>query len=371
MAYPTGELSVDLRAIADNWRYIDSKLKMNTQCGAVVKANAYGLGVDRIAPKIYQAGCRNFFVANLKEAMQLQSLLGLDAKIFVLSGCIAGAEDEFIVRNIIPVIVSYSMLKRWASAVKRSTNKSLDIQAALKVDTGMGRLGLEERDFNRLLADDDLFRDAKITYLMSHLACADEPNHCLNDLQISRFNLMHNKLQEKGFDVKTTLANSSGVFLGEITHGDIVRPGIALYGGNPGLPENPMTPVVGLSLPIVQIRHLLTGESLGYGATATFCQDRTIAIVSGGYADGIMRSLGNRGWGFLCGHKVPIVGRISMDSTMFDITDVVANNEINEGAAIEILGENVSIDDLAKAAGTISYEILTSFGARYQRCYLD
>ncbi|WP_086933233.1 alanine racemase [Agarilytica rhodophyticola] len=371
MAYPTGELSVDLRAIADNWRYIAGKLHTDTHCGAVVKANAYGLGVDRIAPKIYEAGCRNFFVANLKEAIQLQSLLGPDALIFVLSGCIAGAEETFVERNIIPVIVSYSMLTRWVTALRKLGDNSANAQAVLKVDTGMGRLGLEATDFNRLLEDDVLFREAKITYLMSHLACADDTDHNLNALQIARFNDMYTALKAKGFDVKTSLANSAGIFLGEHTHGDIVRPGIALYGGNPGLKINPMQPVVGLSLPILQIRHLVAGEAIGYGATRRFDENRVIAIASGGYADGIMRSLGNKGWGFLAGHKVPIVGRISMDSTMFDITDVPSASDIHEGAAIEILGENVSIDDLARAAGTISYEILTSFGARYQRCYLD
>ena len=367
MAYPTGELSVDLRAIADNWRYINAQLNGTAECGAVVKANAYGLGVDRIAPKIYQAGCRNYFVANLKEAIQLQSLVGRDAKIFVLSGCIAGAESEFIARGIIPVLVSLDMLKRW-SVLARDESEA---QAALKVNTGMGRLGLELDELEILLADDQLLSQAKIAYLMSHLACADDRGHPLNTTQVTRFEHLQRALAERGMVVKTTLANSAGVFLGNSAHCDIVRPGIALYGGNPGLAVNPMQPVVGLHLPIIQVRRLPPGESIGYGATRSFDERRIIAVVSGGYADGMMRSLSNSGWGYLRGVRVPIVGRISMDSSMFDVSDVEGASQLPEGETIEVLGEHVSIDDMAAAAGTISYEVLTSIGSRYQRCYLE
>ncbi len=367
MAYPTGELSVDLRAIVDNWRYINAQLEQKTACGAVVKANAYGLGVDRIAPKIYQAGCRYFFVANLTEALQLRSLVGLDAQIFVLCGCNVGAEQEFIRRRIIPVIVSLEMFRRWSAVAKGQA----DAPCVLKINTGMGRLGLEQADIAALLTDERVLADANIAYLMSHLACADDKNHPLNAKQVTRFEAVKNLFVDRGIKVKTTLANSAGVFLGAGAHCDIVRPGIALYGGNPGLEKNPMQPVVGLSLPIIQVRKLPAGETLGYGATRVFADERLIAVASGGYADGIMRSLSNIGWGFLFGHRVPIVGRISMDSTMFDITAAAMSGEPSPGTAIELLGDNVSIDDLAKAADTISYEILTSFGSRYQRRYLE
>lgn len=371
MAYPTGELSVDLRAIADNWRLINSKLREGAQCGAVVKANAYGLGVDRIAPKIYGAGCRHFFVANGKEAMQLRSLIGLDAHVYVLSGCIEGAEAAFVNRNLTPVIVSVPMLKRWASYVKDLPEKDLGT-AVLKINTGMGRLGLELSDCQSLLNDNSsLLRDAKIRMLMSHLACADDHLHPLNQKQLQRFKDFCDKFGEKEMPVLSTLSNSAGVFLNEETHGDIVRPGVSLYGGNPGLAVNPMQNVVGLTLPIIQIRDLPAGESVGYGATCSFDGPRKIAVVSGGYADGIMRSLSNKGWGVINSVKAPIVGRISMDSTMFDVTEAAKQGEINESHAIELLGANVTIDELADAAGTISYEILTSLGARYQRCYIE
>lgn len=367
MAYPTGELSVDLHAIAENWRYIQRQLGTHTDCGAVVKANAYGLGVERIAPKIYQAGCRAFFVANLKEAIQLQSLVGRDVKIFVLGGCIAGAESEFIARGIIPVIVSYEMLQRWAAVAGNHDHP----QAALKINSGMGRLGLESVEFDRALEEPQLLHDAGIAWLMSHFACADEANHPLNKEQIERFSASLSAIRSLGLDVKASLANSAGVFLGEAAQADLVRPGISLYGGNPGLAENPMRAVVGLRLPVMQVRRLPAGEYVGYGATCKFDTPRIIAVAAGGYADGIMRSLSNAGWGWLADSKVPIVGRVSMDSTMFDVTDSAAANDLKEGDAIELLGEHVSIDELAHAAGTISYEVLTSFGSRFQRCYVE
>ncbi len=367
MAYPTGELTVDLHAIAENWRYMKSQVSGEVSCGAVVKANAYGLGVDRIAPKLYRAGCRDYFVSNLKEAQQLKSLVGPDADIFVLTGCSPGAEREFIKRGFIPVIVSFDMLLRWASVAKSNPAA----RAVLKVNTGMGRLGIELSEFEQALNEEDLFEQAKIHFLMSHFACADESGHPLNEKQIQRFEKLKRQLEDKNIQVRYTLANSAGVFIGQSVHWDIVRPGIALYGGNPGQKSNPMKSVVGLNLPVIQVRHLPVGECVGYGATQCFDSERYIAVVSGGYADGILRSLGNHGWGYLAGCKVPIVGRISMDSTLFDVTEVIEKDALSSAATIEILGNNISIDDMASAGSTISYEILTSLGARYQRCYIE
>ena len=364
MAYPTGELLVDLHAIADNWRIMDDA-SAGSETAAVVKANAYGLGVERVAPKIYKAGCRHFFVANLKEAMQLKSLVGLDAAIYVLTGCIAGAESVFVERGLIPVIVSSEMLNRWLAA----TESVQGVSAVLKVNTGMARMGLEPAEFDELIKTPELFEKAGIKMLMSHLACADEPTHELNVIQKARFDDMLNRLQTAGVEVQATLANSAGIWLNKNMHHDLVRPGIALYGGNPVLAEKPMRSVVGLRLPIIQVRDLPKGEYVGYGATRAFDSPRRIAVAAGGYADGIFRSLSNRGCGWLAGIKVPIVGRISMDSTLFDVTGVDPVNVL-PGQAIELLGEHISIDDLAESAGTISYEVLTSFGARYQRCYV-
>lgn len=368
MAYPTGQLYVDLRSIAENWRYMRDQTHPNAQCGAVVKANAYGLGVERIAPKVYQAGCRHFFVANFKEGMQLQALVGRDAKIYVLNGCIQGVEPTFIERGLIPVLVSAEMVARWISAASQAEQELPE--AVLKVNSGMGRMGLEPDEFYGLLKDPQSLRTANITMVMSHLACADEPSHPLNKKQHAVFNEMLSAIREVLPEVTGSLANSAAVFLGDSLHYDLVRPGIALYGGNPGPDHNPMKPVVGLTLPIIQTRVLGPDEYVGYGATMKTQKECRIAVVAGGYADGLFRSLGNCGHGWFNGVKVPIVGRISMDSTMFDITDVPEVEKIQAGQGIELLGEHVTIDELADAAGTISYEILTSFGARYQRCYV-
>lgn len=365
MAYPTGELSVDLRAVTDNFHYIREHLVAGAECGAVVKADAYGLGVERIAPRIYEAGCRKFFVANLKEAIKLRSLVGLDTQIFVLGGCIRGAESEFIAREFIPVLVSAEMLSRWVAAGGGK------VSAALKVNTGMGRLGIELGELERLLSENQsLLKRANIAYLMSHFACADQPGHVLTAIQQQRFDLLIERFRGVGLTPKTTLANSGGIFRSNDYHYDLVRPGIALFGGNPGLRVNPMRAVVGLTLPVIQVRDLPVGDYVGYGATRVFSTRRKIAVVAGGYADGMMRALSNRGWGFVQGVKVPIVGRISMDSTLFDISDVAKPSDVAEGDGIEVLGPHVLIDDMAMAADTISYEVLTSIGERYQRSYI-
>ncbi len=368
MAYPTGQLVVDLRAIADNWKIVQSHLKPNTLCGAVVKANAYGLGVERIAPRIYDQGCRHFYVSNLKEAIQLRSLIGLDAKVYVLMGCIEGSESTFVAKSLAPVIVSMDMFWRWAKFLERIGKSS---ESVLKINTGMTRLGIQEEEFLKLLDTPKNLETASVSSLMSHLACADEPSHELNAQQIDRFDNLLMKSKNAGFDFGATLANSAGVFLGIKAHYDLVRPGIALYGGNAGLSPNPFKPVVKLNLPIIQVRDVKAGESIGYGATCSFETDRRVAVVSGGYADGIFRSLSNTGWGFLGDRRVPIVGRVSMDSTLFDVTKVDLKELSRPGVSIEILGNNILIDDLAQAAGTIGYEIITSIGARYERCYIE
>ena len=367
MAYPTGELCVDLHAIADNWKKMNSYTGAAAECGAVVKANAYGLGVERVAPKIYHVGCRHFFVANLKEGMQLRSLVGMDAQIYVLAGCIAGAERAFIDSNLIPVIVSVEMLNRWLRCCDGDTNA----RSVLKVNTGMGRMGLELKEFQVLVESPEVFERAGVFMLMSHFACADERDHQLNIIQQDRFRGLLSSLVSAGVNLKASIANSAGVFLGEACHYDLVRPGIALYGGNPTpWKENPMASVVGLRLPVIQTRSLEAGEYVGYGATKKFDTPRRIAVAAGGYADGIFRSLSNRGCGWLNGHKVPIVGRISMDSTIFDVTDVPGAESLEVGYSIELLGDHISIDELADAVGTVGYEVLTSFGSRYQRCYM-
>ena len=368
MAYPTGELIVDLRAIAENWSFVRSQLSDACACGAVVKANAYGLGVERVAPILYEQGCREFFVANFKEAMQLRSLIGLDAEIYVLAGCNRGAESTFIEKDITPVIVSLEMFQRWLAVCKSGSHNA---KSALKINTGMARLGLEDNEYHALLANPESLKRAGVRLLTSHLACSDQLGHELNRLQLQRFSDSLSRLRSHLPDVRASLANSGGVFLGSEFHFDLVRPGVALYGGLAGEHGPSMQGVAGLRLPILQIRKLNAGATVGYGATASFDTPRVIATVAGGYADGVLRSLSNRGFGFYKGCKVPLVGRVSMDSTMFDVTEVFEGESAEAGLSIELLGDNVSVDDLAKAADTISYEVLTSLGSRFQRSYFE
>lgn len=370
MTHPPGQLTINLAAIQHNWRLLKSTLAAGAECGAVVKADAYGLGIKQVAPKLAEAGCRSFFVATLAEAVELTPLVPPLSRIFVLCGCYPGEEELFITRGFIPVIISVPMFRRWHQVVKNS-NSTAPIEAILKINTGMNRLGIETDEFNVLLENPEQLAEARITILMSHFACADEPGHPLNERQIERFSECMAKAKKVLPHVRGTLCNSSGIFLSPVAHFDLSRPGISLYGGNPQPQSaNPMSPVVGLELTILQTRRLLAGESVGYGATNTASFERYIVTVAGGYADGIMRIMGNHGFGFFKNVRAPIVGRISMDTTVFDVTAMPADQRPEEGDKIELLGEHGCIDELADAVGTISYEILTSLGSRYKRTYI-
>lgn len=370
MTHSPGHLTINLTAIQDNWRLLKSKLAAGAECGAVVKADAYGLGIRQIAPKLAEAGCRSFFVATLAEAIELKPLVSPLSRIFVLCGCLPGEEELFIAQGFIPVIISVPMFQRWHQVVKNSINTA-PIEAVLKINTGMNRLGIEMDEFDALLENSEKLAEARITILMSHFACADEPGHPLNQRQIERFSECVIKAKKFLPYVRGTLCNSSGIFISPTAHFDLARPGISLYGGNPK-PQNTnhMSPVVGLELTILQTRKLPAGEPVGYGATNTESFERYIVTVAGGYADGIMRIMGNHGFGFFNSVKVPIIGRISMDTTVFDVTAIPVDQRPMEGDKIELLGKHGRIDELANAVGTISYEILTALGSRYKRTYI-
>lgn len=367
---PTGELIIDLAAIQANWKLIKQNLGQNVECGAVVKADAYGLGVEPIVAKLVEAGCRSYFVANFEEALELRGLLPNYARIFILCGCDAGEELEILNRGFIPVIISLAMFERW---LRITRGKNLINAAALKINTGMNRLGLEVDEVVSLLQRPQDLTEAGVGTLMSHLACADEPHHTLNELQLVRFNQSLSNVKKVLPAIKASLANSSGIFLTKNFHFDLVRPGIAIYGGNPqpSVTPNPMAAAVNLNLPVLQVRRVLAGETVGYGATNTASHDRTLAVAAGGYADGIMRIMGNRGYGSYNGKRLPIIGRISMDSTVFDISDIPQTMQPREGEMVELLGRENSADELAQAVGTISYELLTSIGSRFRRTYIE
>ncbi|MEQ9640511.1 MAG: alanine racemase [Alphaproteobacteria bacterium] len=341
-------LTVDLAAIAANHARL--RETAGVACAAAVKADAYGLGLSDVAPALARAGCETFFVAHLFEALELRALLP-DADIYVLHGCPPGTEARAAEADIRPVLCTEAQVRGWPGG-----------PAALHVDSGINRLGLAADDFRRLAGDGTLTR-LDLRLLLSHLACADDPAHPMNRRQRDRFADLRALLP----GVPASLANSSGIFLGPDFAFDMVRPGAALYGVNPtpGQP-NPMRAVVHLQAEIQQIRRIDAGESVGYGAAFSASQPTRVAVVPVGYADGYFRCLGNRASARVAGRRVPVVGRVSMDMITLDVTAV---DEAAAGMPVELIGDAITVDELAEAAGTIGYEILTALGPRYGRVY--
>jgi alanine racemase len=339
-----GILTVDLDAIVANWRTLKDRVAP-AEVAAVVKADAYGLGVGPVARALLAAGCKTFFVSGVDEARELRQIV--DATVFVLN-----PRAETDLAGAIPVLNSLDELRAWPRTRP----------AALKVDTGMARRGLTAADL-AARGTDALLRGLNLVLVMSHLACAETPDHPLNETQRAAFAAARGRFA----DVPASLANSSGAFLPAAYHFDLVRAGAALYGVNPTPGRaNPMRPAVQLLARIVQVRDVDAGATVGYGATHRFARPSRVATVAVGYADGYPRSLSNRGHGFVDEVRVPLVGRVSMDLASFDVTDVAASQLPREGF-IELIGPHVPVDTVADAAGTIGYEILTALGRRYHR----
>ncbi len=359
-------LDIDLDAIAANWRLLAARAAP-AQCAAVVKANAYGLGAAPVSRALAAAGCRVFFVATLDEGIVLRAALGGAPEIAILNGPMPGTAAEFAEHALIPVLNEPGQIAEWREFVPfpsppfRGVLRSRGA-AILHVDTGMARLGLTAREFAALMENPPPLRWRA---MMSHLACADEPDHSLNERQRGR--LAGARVQLPG--VPASLAASSGIFLGPAYHFDLVRPGAALYGVNPqpGRP-NPLHPVVRLSAKILQTRQIDRGELVGYGAAHVMQAPGRVATVGVGYADGWLRSLSQRGCGFLAGTRVPLLGRVSMDLLTFDVS-AVDPALARPGAPIDMIGPNYGIDAAAADAGTIGYELLTALGSRYHRIY--
>ncbi|MFO1127175.1 MAG: alanine racemase [Rhodospirillales bacterium] len=370
-----GILWIDVGAIVANWRALVARVQP-AECAAVVKADAYGLGASRVVPALAQAGCRTYFVAGLDEGIEVAGLLagenerrvsgivGGPSSVYVLNGLIPGSEADFLQYGLQPVLNSLADIDRWAARA-RELNRPL--AAALHVDTGMSRLGLPPTEVAQLAAAPSRLQPLKITLILSHLACADSPRHPLNARQLALFRQTVSNLPP----APASLANSGGVFLGAPFHGHLVRPGIALYGGAPStdrIAANPMQPVVRLDGRILQVREIDVGATVGYGALHKSAHRARIATVAIGYADGFLRSLGNRGTGYVGDQAVPLVGRVSMDLTTFDVT-AVPEPLARPGGFIELIGPHHPIDAVAGEAGTIAYEILTALGRRYHRVY--
>jgi alanine racemase len=359
-----GTLTIDIAAIVGNWQALARQL-ITVECAAVVKANAYGLGLKPVVAALAKAGCKTFFVADLAEARTVRAR-ARDATIYVLHGFTLEAADSFIELGVRPVINSMTELAEWDTFVAA---RGWQGGAALHVDTGMNRLGVSPEEA-AALAPRVQTQNHGITLLLSHLACADVPGHPLTAKQLQTFR----ELRTLYSGIPASLANSSGIFLGDPAYFDLVRPGAALYGVNPtpGQP-NPMQPVVELIGRILQIRAVAREQTIGYGATWTARRNSRIAVVAAGYADGLLRAASASdehpgGSAIVAGKRCPVVGRISMDLMTVDISDL-ADGAVHRGDYATLIGGELSIDDVAAAAGTIGYEVLTRLGARCHVLY--
>jgi alanine racemase len=358
-----GILRVDLAAIAGNYRLLRAKLSGGA-CGAVVKADAYGLGMARVAPALAAAGCRTFFVALLDEAVTLRALLP-DAEIHVFAGATAATAAEFARHGLIPVLNHLGQIAAFAAQARHAGTA---LAADIHLDTGMNRLGLPEAEVARLAADPALIDGLDLRLAISHLACADEPEHPLNREQRERFVAAHRRVPALAA-ARASFANSGGIFLGPDYHFDLARPGAALYGLAPHVGiANPMAQVVRLQGRILQVRDVDSTMTVGYGAAHRVTAKGRIATVGVGYADGYLHALTNRGHAFIGDIRVPVVGRVSMDLITLDVSQVPPVLAA-PGQLVDLIGPHGTPDDVARDARTIGYEILTSLGRRYHRVY--
>ncbi len=351
-------LRIDLDAVQRNYRTLVDQLG-SVPSAAVVKADGYGLGAERVGPALAAVGCRVFFVAHLAEGIALRAALP-DSEIHILNGLLPGSLDAYREHLLVPVLGSLGDLQHW-----KSFCIDIPLPCDIHVDTGMLRLGLPPDELNTLADAPDRLTGLNVRFVMSHLASADEVESDQNPLQLAAFSRAREILPMG----QACFANSSGIFLGPDYHFDMARPGVALYGANPtpGQP-NPMVPTVTLKSRIAQVRHATAGETVGYNATYRIDEKALIATVPVGYADGYLRSLSGVASGMIDDIIVPLVGRVSMDLITFDVS-AVPEEKRQPGQWIELLGPNITVDSLAAQAGTIGYEILTNLGRRYHRVY--
>lgn len=359
--YPAdAELHVDLGAIVANWRRVQAQAS-GAECAAVVKADGYGLGAGTVASALAAAGCRSFFVATLEEGAELRAVLP-QPRILVLNGLRPDSAAAYDAHALQPVLNTEKQVRAWAA---HGRNRPQPAPAAIQLDTGMTRLGLPPDHYLGLFDDGTLPAAFPVSLVMSHLACSDDPENPQNARQRAVFD----RLRARHPAVPHSLAASSGVLLGADFHYDLVRPGIALYGGNPiAGRDNPYQPVVTLCARILQVHEITRPGAVGYGATFPTTVGSRIATLGTGYADGYFRHLGDRSSVYRDGRPLPVVGRVSMDMLAVDIGSL-SPDELGEGDWLELLNEHCTIDDLAAAGGTIAHEVLTQIGRRYRRTY--
>ena len=354
-------LTVDLDALAANHALL-RRMAGGAEVAPVVKADGYGLGSGPVARRLWADGAKSFFVARVEEGEALRAQLGpgRDARILVFDGCPAGAAQRLVQAGLVPVLNSPAQVEAFAAFVRPRGGAP----CALHIDTGMHRLGLTPEELEALASATDRMAGLKVDLLISHLACADQEEARMNAQQAGRFKAARALMP----DVPASLANTAGVFLGAAFHLDMVRPGVGLYGGGPfGAPHPKLEPVATLEAPILQVRAVAEGETVGYGAAFTAGRACRIAIVAAGYADGVLRSSAGQGRAWLAGGYRKILGRVSMDLMAIDVTGC---EDARPGTLVELLGANVRLDEAAAAAGTVSYEVLTRLGHRAERVYV-
>jgi alanine racemase len=356
-------LTVRLGAIAENYR-ICRRLVGAAAVAGVVKADGYGLGAKEVTRTLTAAGCDTLFVARLEEGMKVRPLAP-DARIFVLDGAYPAAVPALIAHRLTPVLNSLAEIEAWSAAARA---QGTELEAALHFDTGMNRLGLPSYEFATLVGElAARLRGIRLVLAMSHLACAENAAARTNRTQLDRFRAGLARLPP----VPASLSASGGAILGKDYAFDMVRLGIGLYGGNPrSAGENPFTTAAILTGRILQLRRVDKGESVGYGASFRIGRNGTLATIALGYADGLMRAIGNRGMGAVGGTRVPVVGRVSMDLITLDVSDI-SPSALRVGAEVEFLGDTISLDELARASNTAPYEILTSLDGRVPRRYVE
>jgi alanine racemase len=358
-------LHIDLTALRANWARLNVE-SGKAETAGVLKADAYGLGLEPIARALTAEGCRTFFVATLEEGRRARAIQP-GAAIYILDGLLPGAEAHYAGFDLRPVLSSEPEVRDWAAYC---AGLHRHLPAAVQFDTGMNRLGLQPRDVARIAAEPALLKSFHLSLVMSHLACADEPDNPMNDRQRRLFDELRALLP----DAPASLSNSGGTFLGAPFHYNLVRPGIALYGGRAfegGV--NPMRTVVRLDARILQVRDVAPGEVVGYGGLFIANRPSRIATIACGYADGFLRALSSDGnkpgaVGYIGEHPVPVVGRVSMDLITLDVTDVPAGL-VKRGGWVEVMGGRVTVDDLTDRAGTIGYELLSRLSKRVHRVY--
>ena len=351
----SGRVTIDLGALQANYRTL-AAMASKAETGAAIKADAYGLGLAPCATALWAAGCRSFFVARPLEGEELRAVLP-EAAIYVLDGLYTGQADYYLQHRLIPSLISIEETREWAA-------KGQGAPCALHVDSGINRVSLSFDEFAAVVAEK---LPLNVTLLMSHLASSEEPENAFNETQRQRFAKARALLP----NVRASLANSSGHYLGEGFMFHLTRAGVALYGGNPspGKP-NPMRPVVKLEARVMQVRAVPKGEATGYNSTWRAVRDSKIALLGAGYRDGIPRRMssvfGGKAQVSINGQLCPIVGKVSMDMVAVDVTDA----KVQRGDWAEFFGPNIALDDAATSAGTISWELLTHLGNRYARNYL-